>query len=122
MKKEIQDFLKEINDGKVYNAQKKLADMLSVDSAAVSKWCSGKALPSLDNISKMAKIFKKSEKEIKNIFSTEGKNLDTSDFADVKDVEILKEKTNRHDTEIDYLKDKIKNLEDKFKMLEKKIK
>ena len=96
---EIEKFLKSINFNKLAGSKLKLAKMLNVSSTSVSKWCSGKAEPSLENIDKMAKLFNRTPKEIGDIFMSCAEKEDT--------------KTNKSLLEeIKFLKEKIKFLEE----------
>ncbi len=105
-------FLQDINNGKIKGSQKVLADKLGIAGSAVTYWFKGEKNPSLDNIIKMAKIFNKSEQEIKDIFSIKNE-FDKNNFNDIvisKDIELLKEKTKRHDAEISLLREEIEKL------------
>ena len=110
-------FLQDINNGKIKGAQRIIAKKLGISDTSVSLWFKNDKKPSLDSIIKMAKVFKKSEAEIMDIFSVEETKIsaDNNSFADVRDIELIKEKMKRFETEIDYLKEKIKNLELKSK-------
>ncbi len=61
--------LKSINEGVLRGAQTKLAGLLGITPTTVSDWFKGKDKPSESYIKKMSKIFKKSEQELKEIFS-----------------------------------------------------
>jgi SOS-response transcriptional repressor LexA len=63
-----ENFLKEINDGKLFGAQAKLAKLLRIAQPSVLRWFKDGKEPSREHIKKMAKIFKKPEKEIEHIF------------------------------------------------------
>ncbi len=115
MNKILENFLKEINKGRLYKAQKFVAEKTGVSDVTVSKWCSGKMLPSDDNIAKMAKIFKKSEDEIRNIFLSSGDNSSenkennfSGNFVDKRDFELLKEKVKNLELEMELIKTKSK--------------
>lgn len=71
-----EELLAELNDGVLRGAQAKLANLLKLSTPTVSEWMAGKKKPSVENIKKMAKIFNKSEKELKNIWWEE--NLEFS--------------------------------------------
>lgn len=60
--------------GIIRGAQSKLAKDLKINQSSVASWVSGRTKPSPDLIKKMAKIFKKSEEEIREIFNTEKEN------------------------------------------------
>ena len=104
-------FLQDINDGKIKGSQKILADKLGIAGSAVTNWFKGNKNPSLDNIIKMARLFNKSEEEIKDIFSIkdDGK-IDYNNIVFAKDMELLKEKAKRHDAEISLLREEIEKL------------
>ncbi len=107
------EFLQEINNGKIIGAQKILADKLGIAKSAVNGWFKYDKHPSLDSIIKMAKIFKKTEKDIREIFA---ENTDsTEEIKNLKNSICLKDK------EIEFLKEKNKFLEDKIKFLENKL-
>jgi len=109
MNKDLEKVLKELNNGKIYGSQKKLADKLKVTEVAVSQWLSGKAIPSFDNIKKMSKIFNKSEKEIQKIFDFSNSNT------------IIGDNNTMIFNENKQLKEKIKLLEERNKFLEEQI-
>lgn len=102
MKKEIEEFLREINDGKINKAQKKLANLLGLSESAISRWLSGKAKPTDDNIVKMAKFVKKDPKEIQKIFAVNSVIGDNNTIIN-KELELK-------DKEIDVLKKEIEVL------------
>ncbi len=111
-------FLQDINNGTIKGAQKIIAQKLKISNTSVSLWFKNNKKPSLDNIIKMAKIFNKSEQEIKDVFSFETEETTSAEnnkFADARDMELVKEKIKRFETEFDYMRDKIKNLESKIK-------
>lgn len=70
----IEELLKKWNDGILRGSKKALADKLGIPDTSVSHWIAGRAKPSETHIKKMAKIFKKSEEEIREIFNTEKEN------------------------------------------------
>ena len=107
-------FLQEINNGKIKGAQKLLAHKLKIAESTITLWFKGDKQPSLDNILKMAKVFNKAEKEIENIFSVKDKNfsIDTANFVDIRDFELIKEKIKRFETEIILLKKEIELLKE----------
>ena len=79
MNKKQEELLKKINNGKIKGSQKQLAKMLNISQVAVSRWLNGTQNPSQESFEKMAKIFKKSEEEIENIFSSfQDKNSDNT--------------------------------------------
>ena len=128
MQKKIQDFLKEVNNGRIYNAQQVVAKALGIDATSVSKWCSGKTKPSAENILKMAKVFRKSPEEIEKIFvsnsgiisSGSSRNNISISTQNNSKVELLEEKTKRLELEIDILKRDTEVLKTKIKNLENK--
>ncbi|MBQ3834833.1 MAG: helix-turn-helix transcriptional regulator [Elusimicrobia bacterium] len=102
-------FLQDINNGTVKGAQKIIAQKLNISNTSVSLWFKGATQPSLDSILKISKLFNKSEQEIKEIFFVEDKET----FTNTKDVELIKEKIKRFETEIDFLKTRVSALEKK---------
>jgi transcriptional regulator with XRE-family HTH domain len=60
--------LQEWNDGILRGAQAKLARKLIVSRVTVLHWCQMQLRPSEIQIKKMAKLFCKTEEEIKNLF------------------------------------------------------
>mgnify|MGYP002623937210 CR=1 FL=1 len=111
MDKRIIKLLKEINDGKFTGSQRKLAKLLDVSDTSVSTWCRKEKKPSLDMITKMARIFNTSEEDLEKIFIEDEKS--SSQEAD--GIKSLKEE-NR------LLKEKIKFLEEQLKFYKAKIK
>lgn len=65
------ELLKHINNGKERGAQTKLASDLSLTTASVANWFSGKSYPTDENIKKIAKQYKLSFEEVKNAFLDE---------------------------------------------------
>lgn len=65
------ELLKHINNGKERGAQTKLASDLSLTTASVANWFSGKSYPTDENIKKIAKQYKLSFEEVKNAFYDE---------------------------------------------------
>ena len=110
--KELEDLLKSINSGKKASAQRQLAKLLGVSDTSVSNWFSKNKKPSEDNISKMAKIFNTSEKELKKIFDLHSSNIIIGDKNQQK-IETNKE--------IEILKEKNKLLEERIKVLEEQV-
>ena len=108
-------FLQDINNGTVKGAQKIIAQKLKISNTSVSLWFRGSTQPSLDSIIKMAKIFNKTEQEIREVFNVYDKNIsvDSSAFVDIKDMKLLEEKMKRFETEIEYLKNRMDILEKK---------
>ena len=72
----------------------------------VSLWFKGIKSPSLDSIIKMAKIFNKTENEIRNIFSmsADTNTNNYAGFAITSEIELLKEKMKNLELEISLLK------------------
>lgn len=111
MKKEFEKFLREINDGKLNKAQKKLADLLGLTEASVSRWISGKAKPTDDNIIKMSKFVNKTPEEIQKIFainSNIGDNNTISNELKDKEIELKNKEIELKDKEIELLKKELK--------------
>lgn len=69
-----EEFLKEINEGVLYGAKILLAKKLNLSTPTISDWFSGKKIPSKESIKKMAKLFKKNEEDIKDIFNISEKS------------------------------------------------
>ena len=63
-----EELLKAFNGGILRGSQAKLANLLEISTPTVSEWVSGKKKPSEENIKKMAKIFRKTEQELKTIW------------------------------------------------------
>jgi transcriptional regulator with XRE-family HTH domain len=70
--------------GKVRGGQAKLARDLKVKQGVITKWFTGERSVGIDYIASLSKIFKKSEAEIKKIFSIlpgqEAQAIKTSNF------------------------------------------
>lgn len=58
-----------LNNGIVRGSQIKVAKALNTTEVVVSRWVKGISKPSEESVYKLAKLFKKSEEEIKSIFS-----------------------------------------------------
>lgn len=69
-----EELLAAFNEGNLRGSQAKLASLLKLSTPTISEWMAGKKNPGEKNIKKMAKIFKKSEEEIREIFNTEKEN------------------------------------------------
>ena len=115
MQNKIKEFLKEINKGKLRGSRKIIADALGINETAISKWSKGRTQPSKENISKMSKIFNKSQEELEKIFSS-------STFIKDEDVSLILEENNKLKKELDVRDDLIKFLKDKIKFLEQELK
>jgi len=101
MNKNLEKFLKEINNGKIYGSNKKLATILKITEASVGQWIKGRNAPTEDNMQKIAKLFKKSIEEVREMFYDNcQKNFDNSGIvgnnnsnnnfnnSDIKDIKI----------------------------------
>lgn len=64
----FKNILTEWNDGIFRGAQAKFAREMGVSKVTVMRWLSGALRPSEKQIKNMAKLFKKSEEEIKSMF------------------------------------------------------
>ena len=71
---ELEKLLQNWNNGVLRGAKIRLARELNVDDSTVSAWVAGRANPPADKIEKISKLFKISEKEVKNAFGFENKN------------------------------------------------
>lgn len=103
MKKEIERFLRDVNDGKINKAQKKLADLLGLSESAISRWLSGKAKPTDDNIIKMAKIVNKKPEDIQKIFAVNSVVGDNNNINS-KELELKDKEIELKNKEIELLK------------------
>ena len=103
MKKEIEEFLREINDGKLNKAQKKLADILNVSKPSVSNWLAGKTKMSDDNIIKLAKATHKKPEEIQKIFAVNSVIGDNNTIIN-KELELKDKEIELKNKEIELLK------------------
>ncbi|MBQ3834363.1 MAG: helix-turn-helix transcriptional regulator [Elusimicrobia bacterium] len=111
MDKRIIKLLKEINNGKFTGSQRKLAKMLDVSDTSVSTWCRKEKKPSLDMISKMAKIFNISEEEIENIFVKDIKKEKVNiNYKDREEIKMLREKIKFLEEQVAFYKEKAKNV------------
>lgn len=68
-----EELLKSWNKGILRGTQAKLAKILEVSTPTVSEWFSGKKSPSSENLKKMAKLFKISEKDLEAVFNVQTK-------------------------------------------------
>lgn len=107
----FEKLLKDFNSGIKSGSQSKLAKKLGIVSQSVNQWLSGKTIPSEENIVKMAKIFKISQKELENIFKLEE---DDKTESLQKEIEKLKEELKLRDELIDFLRIENKNLKNKI--------
>lgn len=74
-RRNLDDLLRQINNGKLRGAKRKLASELDVSDATVGRWISGIMSPTGDFIKKMAKIFNTTEEEIRDAFGSGNKNF-----------------------------------------------
>lgn len=113
--------LEEWNGG-FRGAKIRLARELKVDDSTVSAWLKGRSKPGKDKITKMSKIFKKSEKEIKAMFiednsvnqqanGNSGNVSQTVNNADGGDIDGIRQE----------LRETRESLGDKIKILEAKL-
>ncbi len=108
MQEKLEEFFKEINGGKLRGSQKILADAVGIDVTAVSKWSSGVASPSEDNIKKMARIFKKSQEELTEIFADNSK---IQNYKKQNEIDFYKKELALRDKIIELLEEKIRRFE-----------
>lgn len=117
MKKEIERFLRDVNDGKINKAQKKLADLLGLSESAISRWLSGKAKPTDDNIIKMAKIVNKKPEDIQKIFAVNSVVGDNNSInIKEKELELKDKEIELKNKEIELLKKELSLWELGYKM------
>lgn len=64
----FKELLTEWNNGYEYGSQVKLARELKLSQSTIMRWVTGALRPSEKQIKNMAKLFKKSEEEIKSMF------------------------------------------------------
>ncbi len=103
--------------------QTDLAKKLGVTQTMISHWISGDRNPTLNSLEKISKALNIPISYLTedNEYNKNQKNIN-KEFTDSFILKFIEEKTKRYDTEINYLKDKIKTLEDKIKFLEKNSK
>lgn len=109
MNKELENLIKELNNGKLFGATSNIAKWLNISHVAVSNWLKGKAFPSEDNIEKIAKKTKRNFDDIKKIFEFNVQSKNIGSF------------NNATSEEIKNYKERIKLLEEKIAFLEEKI-
>lgn len=112
MKKELEEFLKSINNGKITGSQKKLSNMLHISKATISRWIQGTQKPSDDSLYTMATLFKKNIEELKKIFNIN---------EPIKDYQILQDKLSLKDKEIELANRKIEFLEEQVEYYKSKL-
>ena len=110
----IEDFFKEINNGKLRGAQAKLARDLHTSTATTNRYFSGEQVPSEQAIKDLAHIYKKSEEEIKEIFNVYEKEKPIQHNVKNKDCQIQQIIGN---FEAELIKEKLKSLEAKLDLL-----
>lgn len=120
MDEQISELLKSINDGRINGAKKKLAELLDVSATMVGLWCNKKTEPSADMLSKLSKIFNKSEKEIQKIFAIKDSKISNS-FNTTIEADALRKQLELKDKEIE-LRDKELELKNKeIELLKKEM-
>ena len=72
--KTLEELLQKWNNGILRGARRRLAEELGINEATVSMWVSGRAKASEENINKMAKLFKISEREVRMAFGDKSIN------------------------------------------------
>ena len=110
----FEKLLKDFNSGIKSGSQSKLAKELGIVSQSVNQWLSGKTVPSEENIVKMTKIFKKSQKELENIFNLNDNNDKISLLQE--EIKKIKEELKLRDELIEFLREENKKLKNKIKV------
>ncbi len=108
----FENLLKDFNSGIKAGSQSKLAKKLGIVSQAVNQWLSGKTVPSEENIIKMAKILKKSQKELEDVFKSDNDKNEIEALK--KENETLKKELELRYNLIEFLKEENKNLKNKI--------
>lgn len=110
----IEDFFKEINNGKLRGAQAKMARDLDTSTATTNRYFSGEQVPSEQAIKDLAHIYNKSEEEIKKIFKVADKEKSVQHNFKNKDCQIQQIIGN---FEAELIKEKLKTLEAKMDLV-----
>lgn len=107
MDAQIIELLKSINDGKLKGAKRKLAEKLKVSEQVVGYFCNKHREPSVDMLTKLAKVFHKSENELQKIFAIKNNsdnNINSFNSDNQKEIELLKKEIELKNKEIELLK------------------
>lgn len=110
----IEDFFKEINNGKLRGAQAKMARDLNTSTATTNRYFSGEQLPSAQAVKDLAKLYNKTEDEIKKIFNISEKEKPIQQNFKNKDCHIQQVIGN---FEAELIKEKLKSLDAKLDLL-----
>lgn len=115
MDEKIIELLKEINNGKLKGAKRKLAKKLGVSEAVVGYFCNKRREPSIDMLTKLSKTFNKPEKELQKIFEIKNNSDNTNSFNNdnSKEVDLLKKEIELKNKEIQLLKREMELLKNK---------
>lgn len=115
MIKELEFLIKELNNGRVRGATIAISDLLGISNVSVHNWIKGKAIPSKENIEKIAKKTNRSPKDVQKIF-VDNSNINSNNSnsfnynADKeielknKEIELLKKELELKNKEIALLK------------------
>ena len=106
--------LKEWNGGVLRDAKTKLAKELRLPTSNISNWLHGRQEPAEKAVVKMAKLFGKSEKEVKNAFAGAEKTQPIQKIVKNKDCNISQV---IHSVEAEVLKGQMKVLEAKMDLI-----
>lgn len=109
MIKDLEELIKELNNGKVFGATISISKWLKISNVAVHNWLSGKSVPSEDNIIKIAKKTKRNPEDVKKIFIDNSvinsNNKNSFNYtSDTKEIELLKKEIELKNKEIELLK------------------
>lgn len=114
MIKDLENLIKELNDGKLRGAPTTLAKMLKISDVSVHNWLVGKAIPSKENLNKIAKKVKRNPNDIQKIFIDNSVinsyNKESFNNDAIREIELLKKEIELKDKEIYLLKKEIEML------------
>lgn len=115
MDEKIIELLKGINNGKLKGAKRKLAKKLGVSEPVVGYFCNKRREPSIDMLTKLSKVFSKSEKELQKIFAIKNNsdNINSFNNDNSKEVDLLKKEIELKNKEIQLLKKEMELLKNK---------
>lgn len=105
MIKDLENLIKQLNNGKIHGATVSLSKFLKISNVSVHNWLAGKSIPSEENINKIAKRANREPDDVKKIFiSNSFSNNQNSFNCTDKENELLRKEIELKNKEIELLK------------------
>ena len=108
MIKDLEDLIKELNNGKVFGATISISKWLKISNVTVHNWLTGKTIPSDKNIKEIAKKTKRNPDDVQKIFvansNINSNNKNSFNYPSTKELDLLKKEIELKNKEIELLK------------------